>query len=63
MIVTIVGEVQMDQRRSFYLYFLVECLAAGLYTRHYTEYRSEEMNMTDSCPEGAAVGGGTDRLE
>lgn len=61
MIVTTVGEVQMDQRRSFYLNFLVECLAAGLYTRRCTEYRSEEvseMNMTDSCPEGAAVGEG-----
>lgn len=49
MIVAIAGELQMDQPRSL----------------HYTEYGSEElseMNMTESCPEGAAVGEGrTDR--
>lgn len=62
MIIAIVGEVQMDQRRSFYLYFfLTKCLAAGLYARYFTEYKSEEvseMNMTEFCPEGAAVGEG-----
>lgn len=61
MIVAIAGELQMDQPRSFYLYFLVKCLAAGRYTQCYTEYGSEEiaeMNMTESCPEGTAVGEG-----
>lgn len=62
MIVAIVGEVQMYQRRSFYLFFfLIKCLAAGLYARCYIEYRSEEvseMDMTESCPEGAALGEG-----